>query len=184
LFPNIIIAQNIQGAIIEFGVAHGSWLDKLYTICEYYSLDRDIIGFDSFEGLPDTDKDNDYPAWHKGMYKVDYETAAHNLKINERKNLKLFKGWFCDTFTLEAVKNIDKIAYARIDCDIYQSSLECFEFIDSRLSEGAIVVCGDWGWRLGSKTKAFHDWLPNSRWKYEFLFYIDHFHIYFQVKNK
>jgi hypothetical protein len=184
IFPKIIVAQNIQGAIIEFGVAQGGWLEKLYTINELYSPDREVIGFDSFEGLPETDRDNDYPAWRKGMYKADYETVAHNLKITERKNLKLIKGWFCDTFTSDAVKNIDKIAYARIDCDIYQSSFECFKFIDTRLSEGAVVVCDDWGWSLGSETKAFYDWLPHSRWNFEFLFYIDLFHIYFRVKKK
>jgi hypothetical protein len=46
------------------------------------------------------------------MYKADYETVARNLKVNERKNLKLFKRWFRDTFLLYAVKKINKIAYA------------------------------------------------------------------------
>ena len=184
IFPENIIKNNVSGAVLEFGVFTGYWLERLYNICELHKMNCDVIGFDSFEGLPAKDKLNDFSTWQEGMYKADYETVAKRLKISERKNLKLFKGWFSDTFRLKEVRKIDKIAFARIDCDIYRPALECLEFIEDRLVEGAIVVFDDWSWTFKGEALALYEHLKKSQWNFKFLFYIDHVHLYFSVHKK
>lgn len=44
--------KNVPGDIVEFGVFEGGWIERLWTSCDRIGLDKRIIGFDSFEGLP------------------------------------------------------------------------------------------------------------------------------------
>jgi hypothetical protein len=172
----------IPGSIIEFGVSGGwrlKYLDK--HIREIY-LKRNIYGFDSFEGLPEPNKKYDGSYWKKGMYAANFDAVMAYMECSERPYIKLIKGWFSDSLKSKEAQEIKQVVYARIDCDLYQPTVECLEFLRDRLVDKAILVFDDWTTNLNSgETKAFFEWLPTSGLKFEFLALNGWVHLYLRV---
>lgn len=156
LFFNEIYKQivNVHGVIMEFGVRWGQnlvTLNNLRGIYEPYNYSRKIIGFDSFEGFPQTDsKDGSHPVIQKGAFSVtkNYEEYLERvLSYHEqecplshiRKNF-LVKGDACTMLENYLVKHPETIiAFAYFDFDIYEPTKRCLELIKPHLTKGAII---------------------------------------------
>ena len=153
--------QNVEGSIVEFGVFEGYMLGKLLERAESIGGNRMFYGFDSFEGLSEPSKENDYDSWEKGQFAAGYDLVARNLKLSERPHLKLIKGWVEDSLKSPEAQSIKSIAYARIDVDIYDPTWECLEYISTRLANGAILAFDDWAYTSEKgESKAFIEWVP------------------------
>ncbi|NCD33810.1 MAG: hypothetical protein EOL87_10405 [Spartobacteria bacterium] len=167
-----ILNDRIPGAFIEFGVFEGKGLRRILQYVERKGGGgRNVYGFDSFEGLPDISV-HDPSHWERGQYKAPYDEVRNFLAADQRKNLHLVKGWFCDSLnTSQIQQNVTEVAYARIDCDLYESAKDCLVFLDGRLSNGSIITFDDWRHRenLG-ETKAFFEWYETVKCKYTFEF--------------
>jgi len=176
-------SRSVPGAIVEFGVFTGSWLQTLADIREDLGSSREIWGFDSFEGLPAT-TEHDLSCWKRGDYAADFGTVSRLLKADERDWLKLRKGWFSETLLLSS--ELDSIAYARIDCDLYEPAVECLDFLTNRLSNGAILVFDDWTHNPSKgETKAFFEWAARApELSFQFLAANSISHFYFRVGRK
>ena len=176
--------KNIEGDIVEFGVFEGGWIERLWQSCNRIGLNKKIIGFDSFEGLPEP-SENDYPGWERGQFSTTYEKVCNLLKTHARPNISLIKGRFSESFKRPEIQGIDKICYARIDSDLYQPAVECLDFLRDRLVDGAILVFDDWSWGLEKgESKALSEWLPTSGLELEFLAYNGIVHLYLRVHKK
>lgn len=120
---------------------------------------RTIWGFDSFEGLPEPNAGLNPTCWTKGMYAAPYDAVAAWLRAVERPWLRLVKGWFSDTLPDEPARSIDKIAYARIDSDLYESRVDYLRFLEPRLAYGAVLVFDDWQFtNTHGEPRAFKEW--------------------------
>lgn len=175
--------EKIPGAIIEFGVASGSWLKDVLDHLDRRCITREVYGFDSFEGLPEPDAENDGEAWLKGQYAYSLEYVQEFLRLTERKHLHLLKGWFSDSFKTTKAGEIREICFAKVDCDLYGPAVECLDFITGRLSDGAILMFDDWPYlsTLG-ETKAFMEWVPRvPQYRFEFIGFIN-WRIFFRVR--
>jgi len=162
--------NRIDGAIVEFGVFEGRWLATLADLQDELNLGRQIYGFDSFEGLPSVSTSDDLDCWSEGQYRADFDSVRKRLRCDERDNIHLVKGWFSDTLTRSDIRAIRSIAYARVDCDLYQPAVEVLDYLKSRLTSGAILVFDDWTWRLDKgETKAFSEWSKLCGFNFEFL---------------
>ena len=174
---------DIPGAIVEFGVAAGGWLKHILNHLDQKSVFRDIYGFDSFEGLPEPDKQYDGDAWQKGQYANPFEAVQKTLGLSERKHLHLLKGWFSDSFKTQEAQNVKEIAFAKVDCDLYGPAVECLNFLTGRLSDGAILMFDDWTHlaTLG-ETKAFMEWVPCvPQYRFEFIGFIN-WRMFFKIR--
>lgn len=173
--------NNVSGALVEFGVYKGDWINRLVELNSRLGLKRKIWGFDSFEGLSDPDPRFDNAYWKPGMFSASLEDVEKYVRVSERPEIKLVKGWFNESLHGSDAQGLEEVAFARIDCDIYEPSLECLRFLSSRLSHGAVLVFDDWSHRLDTgETRAFLDWVSEvSTLEFEFLFYgaWDHFYI-------
>lgn len=180
--------SRVEGDLVEFGIYRGGWIN---IFCEHVeqvgSAKRHVWGFDSFEGLPEVDDARDDQYWKKGMYAADYDVVANYLKAEERSYLHLVKGWFSDSLSTPDATAISKIAYARIDGDLYQSCVDCLAFLDGRLTDGAILVFDDW---LFDNTKgeplAFAEWLErgaSNKYRFTFLEMNLWGHLYLRVNH-
>jgi hypothetical protein len=168
-FLETVHRQNTAGDLVEFGVSVGNSLDFLVNCCEEIGLNIPIYGFDSFEGLPEPTA-HDMPYWHKGEFAADFDAVSRRLKTDLRPQVKLVKGWFCDTLAQPEIRNaIRTVAFARIDCDLYEPACECLAFLESRLADGAYLCFDDWtDDPQTGETRAFFKFADRTRTRFTF----------------
>jgi len=114
------------------------------------------------------------------------ERDVARLGTAYRPHVKLVKGWFSDTLPTAAVQGITQIAYARIDCDLYGPSVECLDYLTTRLSDQAILVLDDWTYNLAKgETMSFMQRAErNQQFRFEFLCFNSVGHFYVRVHRR
>jgi len=177
--------EKIQGDILEFGVYTGRSLALLsYINNKYYktenklnSLDkikRNIYGFDSFEGLQDTDG---HARWEKNMFKYNHSyhpTIGDNELVTPEKINSFFTEMGLDKpiirksfFNNLNMDDIDKVGLCHIDCDLYSSTKEVLNLIKDKLVFGSIIMFDDWFNNLADpdkgEQKAFNEFLHENK---------------------
>ncbi|MGI8553581.1 MAG: TylF/MycF/NovP-related O-methyltransferase [Dehalococcoidia bacterium] len=115
----------VQGALVEFGIFEGWWINHLFEVSERLGLDRPIIGYDSFQGLSSPHPEHDDPFWEEGQYAASLEQVGKNVRLAQRPRIKLMPGFFAESLKGPDADSIGEIAYARVDCDIYEPALDC-----------------------------------------------------------
>ena len=76
-------------------------------------------------------------------------------------DIELVEGWFSET--LPAVRDrISQVAFARVDCDLYSSTVDVFDFLSDRLVNGAIVYFDDWTHEAGTASRKRSSSSPNA----------------------
>jgi len=144
---------NVHGNIAEFGVRWGQNLSLFLNfrgIHEPFNYNRKVIGFDTFEGFPNTHK-NDGPLIKDGDYSVspNYEEYLESVldyhesesPISHKRKFELVKGDATKTFP-EYLKNHPEtiIALAYFDFDLYKPTKECLALLSERLTKGSVVA--------------------------------------------
>jgi Methyltransferase domain len=144
----------IHGSIFELGVRYGqniSLLTSYRGIYEPYNHNRKIIGFDTWEGFVDVDKDKDKRKWKSGDFGVpeNYEDFLDEVislhekmaPISSIKKHQLIKGNASQTveqYLKDHPETIISLAY--FDFDIYKPTRDCLELILPYLSKGAVIA--------------------------------------------
>ena len=116
---NNIKLDSIEGDYIEFGIFKGKSLFHSFSTAKKNKIihNRIFWGLDSFEG---------FPAENHGFYTsknfdVSYEKVIK--QFSKYENIKIKKGYFSQSLNNKNISEINKIAFAFVDCDIYESSL-------------------------------------------------------------
>lgn len=102
--------------------------------------EKQIYGFDSFEGLPEP--------WYqltKGAFALKQEFSQENyVPLQVRPNVSLFKGIFSET--LPAFKEMimkseeePRIAFIHMDCDLYSSTKCVFDILGDLIGSGTVI---------------------------------------------
>lgn len=154
-----ILLDGIPGDFVECGtMAGGHPAIASYLIRKHCKIDRKIHLFDSFEGVPGAGP-MDHPDTHKtfGTYKGGRITSTGISKCTVQGVKDFFAqwgviadycefhpGWFEEVMEREAAK-IERIAFLRVDTDIYSSTRECYRHLYSKVVPGGIIVDDDWG---------------------------------------
>lgn len=178
--------DNVPGALVEFGIFEGWWVNHLFEASERLGLERPVIGYDSFQGLSAPHPEHDDAFWQEGQYSASLEKVAANIKLAERARIKLIPGFFAESLGNGDATSVGQIAYARVDCDIYEPALDCLKYLGPRLSDGAVLVFDDWPHRLEvGEARAFYEWLPTvPHLRFEFLFFGTWGHFYMRVRHR
>ena len=101
--------------------------------------EKKLFLFDTFAGMPATDKNRDL---HREGDFSDTSAEQVTAFIDAPNVAVLRKGYIPDTFSgLES----HRIAFAHIDLDIYRSVIDSLKFIWPRLSSGGSIVFDDYG---------------------------------------
>lgn len=146
---------NIQGSIIECGVAYGSGLMSFATfsaIFEPVNHTRKIIGFDTFEGFPSlSEKDKtgkDPNARHGGMNVDSYAELNKSIGVFDQNRfvghiskVELVKGDLTMTAP-EYLKNNPHLVVALLylDLDLYEPTKVAIQTFLHRMPKGAIIA--------------------------------------------
>lgn len=144
-----VIKNNIPGDLIETGVWRGGATILMRGIL--YAMNdttRTVFVADSFEGLPKPD--DKYEADKGDIHYVYKELAVslEEVKYNFEKygllddQVKFLKGWFKDTLPTAPIQ---QLAVARLDGDMYESTMDAFVSLYPKLSVGGYLIIDDWG---------------------------------------
>lgn len=150
MIPHGIIAANIElmrqhpGVMVECGVWKGGMMAKMMKIADH------VIGYDSFEGLPEP-KNHDgktaleyannksSPAYYDNC-KAGYDDV-YNYLLNIGGNFKLVKGWYSPELFNDCTWGISVL---RIDCDWHDSVKVVLENLFPKVKTGGLVIIDDY----------------------------------------
>jgi hypothetical protein len=154
IFRKII---NVHGSILDLGVNAGQSLftwAHLSSILEPVNYTREIIGFDTFEGIPEVtgeDLTGTSPSAHlkKGGFRysdVDQLSNAvrvydSNRFIGHIEKIRLVQGDVCQTLPKFIEDNQHLVvSLLHLDMDVYKPTRLALELILPRMPKGAVVV--------------------------------------------
>jgi len=129
------------GHIVEYGSYRGgSAIFMAYVVQKLYPGMK-VFALDSFEGMPQTDKDVD--AHNAGDFS-DVDINKLQARVDELKldNLVLVKGFFENTND-SVMEQAGKISLAHIDCDIAPAVKYSYEGVRPFMVDGGYMVFDD-----------------------------------------
>lgn len=137
-----------RGDYLEFGVFVGTSLLCMQRALESRLLtDVRLVGFDSFEGLPDAAAHDDGGHWLPGEFASDIATTKRYLTENgvDWSRVQLVPGWFSDTLTpvTREALGLQRAHVIMVDCDIYSSTKTALEFC-APLIYDTVILFDDW----------------------------------------
>lgn len=169
LYLKTTVGLETIGDYLEFGVFNGTSLGCMFQVLQEFGLNQvRLFGFDSFEGLPETDAEEDIGVWDAGGFKCHIEVTKERLTrlgIDWNRTF-LIKGWFSDTLKPEFCQQyqIKKTNLIMVDCDMYSSTVDVLKFCEPLVRDQAVIFFDDWNSdglasrNLGEK-KAFDEFL-------------------------
>jgi O-methyltransferase len=147
----MVLNLKADGPMIECGSYAGGSSAKLSLLAKL--TDRELLIFDSFEGLPQSDAynlkdhhcrrgDREIWSWDSGKYSAALDVVKRNIEnYGEISVCKFVKGWFNETLIDANLPN--RIAFAFSDVDVASSARECFVALWPRLRNQGIYVTHD-----------------------------------------
>jgi Macrocin-O-methyltransferase (TylF) len=156
-----IFADNIPGDFIETGVWRGGSAIFMKAMLDSYAqTDRRLWLCDSFDGLPPPDVER-FPA-DVGDTHHEYRflaVALEDVKRNFEKyglldeKIEFVKGYFEDTL---AHVPVERLALARLDGDMYGSTIVALEALCPKVVSGGFVLIDDYA--LPGCQRAVHEY--------------------------
>jgi hypothetical protein len=151
----------VDGLICEFGVYSGITVNHIAGLVP----DKDVHGFDSFEGLPE----NWGPA-PKGLFSTKGELPA------VKDNVQLHVGFFAETLPEFISEHRLPVSFVHIDSDLYSSAKTILDTLSSRIVAGSILVFDEFfnypEWQ-DHEYKAFMEFVSDFNVDYEYIAYTD-----------
>lgn len=149
----------VDGLICEFGVYSGTTINHIASVVP----DKDVHGFDSFEGLPE-----DWGPVPKGQFSTNGELPA------VRDNVKLHVGLFVETLPKLISEHSSPVSFVHIDSDLYSSAKTILHTLSTRIVEGSILVFDEYfnypEWQ-DHEYKAFMEFVSDFNVDFEYIAY-------------
>ena len=118
----------------------------LALLSDKYNPNRTIWAIDSFEGVSEPN-DSDTTVfgtkrWRKHSLKYDNFDHVKNGLGQHQTRVNLVKGWIPEIFPS---CNIENVAFAYIDVDLYEPTKASIEFLYPKMKPGSIMMFDDYG---------------------------------------
>ncbi|WP_284236390.1 TylF/MycF family methyltransferase [Paenibacillus glycanilyticus] len=159
MLMNDVINNNVKGDFIETGVWRGGACIFMAGFLKAHNVrNRKVLVADSFEGLPKPDPQYPIDATSKFHEQDFLRVSLPEVQGNFKKydllddNVVFLKGWFKDTLPTAPT---DKIAIARLDGDMYSSTMDALTNLYPKVSVGGYVIIDDYS--IGYCAAAVHD---------------------------
>ena len=128
-------ARHLSGDFAECGVWNGGTALLVARILKNIA-NKKLYLFDSFQGLPKLDQQKD-PWFFEGQYSAKSVDAVKALLSEFQTMIDIRCGWIPETFRgLEE----RRYAFAHLDVDVYQSTLDCCAYFYPRLVTGGVLL--------------------------------------------
>ncbi|KJC53662.1 methyltransferase [Bradyrhizobium sp. LTSPM299] len=180
-----VLVYDVDGDLVELGCNDGQSSVLITKILVDHGTNKKLSVFDSFEGLPSIGE-SDGTSYEEGGLATSEDRVRLNFK---RYNLTLpaiHKGWFNDTLPNGLP---ERICFAYLDGDLYESILISLEHVYPKMTKGAICLIDDYcdpeinplGWnKLPGVKKACDEYFNDKPEKVEFIYSGYYSHAYFR----
>lgn len=171
--------SRVGGDYHEFGCHRARTFRMALTEARRHALDQmKFFAYDSFEGLPQTSSDPSHEVWKtRGALTT---SEADFMKIIRDHGIyadrvRTIKGFYSDSLTPEFRRKFmdteNKIALLNVDCDLYESAVPVFSFVEPLLQEGTLIYIDDLfvGYRgspMKGVARAFLEFQKKSRFRF------------------
>jgi hypothetical protein len=143
-----------EGLLLEFGVASGRTIRHIASL-----TGREIHGFDSFEGLPES--------WRTGFVRGAFKQQLPVVP----NHVCLHSGWFSATLQPFLANTGADVALLHIDCDLYSSTAFVLTTLADRIRSGTVIVFDEYfnypGWKQ-HEHKAFQEFAATTGLTFRF----------------
>jgi len=149
--------KSIRGDIIEFGVWNGNNLIAIKKMLDFLKINKKIIGYESFKGMPRADDGN--------LFKGDEKLIKCIIKFFNLSNIKIIKD---DIMNLKKnLRKIPKLSLIYIDCDTYHTTREILDRLKLKLSKRGLIVFDEAILGTGGEGNAARDFLKKNKKKFK-----------------
>lgn len=180
---DFIVSNQVKGDYLEFGCHRVRTFRMALTEAKHQSIENmRFLAFDNFKGLPPNEGEHEVgETWRAGQLTTSEEDFwkiinEHGLYTDK---VRSFPGFYNESLTPHLKKELlaenIKAAFICVDCDLYESAVPVFHFIEEFLQEGTVLYIDDWfaGYKGNPNkgvSKAFSDFQKRSQYKFvEFL---------------
>ena len=162
-----VFTNQMSGGYYEFGVykgesfrdsyrmylPHVKWMKAQSESPEMWrrkinwDLKHSFYAFDTFEGMPENDENNDTFAKGTLLGCLDeVKSAGEKIGMREGDQIKYFKGNFSDIGKerSDEFSNLQPAAIVNIDSDLYASARDALELINPKLRQGTVLLMDDY----------------------------------------
>ncbi|HEY3267969.1 MAG TPA: TylF/MycF family methyltransferase [Armatimonadota bacterium] len=142
--------RGVRGDFIETGVWKGGATILMRAVLKAYGVtDRKVFVADSFEGLPRPNEEKypqdkgDHHFTLKDVLAISVEQVQENFRKYDLLDdqVVFLKGWFSETLPKAP---IGKLAVARLDGDMYESTMDAITNLYPKLSVGGYLIVDDY----------------------------------------
>jgi hypothetical protein len=171
--------NRVWGDYFEFGCHRCRTFRMALTEARLHNMDdMKFWAFDSFEGLPDPTSDTGVEIWKRGALTT---SEAEFVRLVRQHGIysdrvQTIKGFYSQSLTHQLRRRFldeeNRIALVNVDCDLYESAVPVFDFIEPLMQEGTVIYLDDVfaGYRGSPKkgvARAFLEYQQKSRWKFQ-----------------
>ena len=144
-----VLREDVPGDLIEAGVWRGGAAVFMRAILEAHGArERRVWVADSFRGLPPPDPRFPADRGSKFHLRASLRISLEEVRANFQRygllddQVRFLEGWFKDTLPAAP---IEKLAVARLDGDLYESTLTSLQCLYPKLSPGGFLIVDDYG---------------------------------------
>jgi hypothetical protein len=143
--------NGVPGDYFEFGLWRGKTFIYAHQMRQRYRCDEmRLWGFDSFQGLPQIDEDDEGPenVWQTGQFTCserEFRAILRRAGVPEQ-SYRLVPGYYRDSLNSDLRQQFSgaSAAIVYIDCDLYLSTRQVLDFVAPLLVNGSIVCFDDY----------------------------------------
>lgn len=152
IYKSINNIRYLRGDCVEIGCWKGGISFLISKKLKSINLNKTIHAFDTFKGvIKASKKDKNYFGGEHG--EADINEIKFCINKFNLKNIIVHKGIFPDDFQNE--KFLNRICFAHIDVDTYNSARDATKFIWNKLVKGGIILFDDYGFHQTEGIKTF-----------------------------
>jgi len=158
-----VLSKDVKGAVVEFGCYIGTTSLFIRRLLDAHLADREFHVYDSFEGLPSKNTQDQSPAGEQfkaGELKVSKKQLLHEFQKAGLLPPIVHKGWFGELTNNDVP---EQIAFAFLDGDFYQSIHDSLKLVLPCMQPGGTIIIDDYAREaLPGVAKAVQSVLPNA----------------------
>lgn len=163
---NYVKVAELPNVFFEFGCHSGRTYSAALLASKFLNFELENYAFDSFEGLPETSKEEDgyFSSGTFNTKKEDFVKIVKNKTGILLQDDQLVEGYYDKSLNNKLKERLPKsVGFVHIDVDLYSSTVTVLEFIKTFLVSGTVILFDDWycfppGKEMGER-KALNEFL-------------------------